>query len=183
MSDLHAMPITNITHSACYTVEMGVSAEDLTRITLDNNHTAYKHICLQGIGCVCVKNYPPEIMQPSSSKRATIVSAENQNGATIVKATFFLCHYYIMWESNNAGEARGQSWNESLKSRWITGGSFGYTWYKAKTFCCAFFAAAMLTMVAAATIVRFPPVFISDILLYFDSIVNTTCFQMVQFTM
>ena len=31
-----------------------------------------------------------------------------------------------------------------------------YDWYKAKTFCCAFFAAAMLTMVAAATIVRFP---------------------------
>ena len=127
MSDLHAMPFTNITLSACYTVEMGVSVEDLTRITLDNNHTAYKHICLQGIGCVCVKNHPPEIMQPSSSKRAAIVSAENQNGATIVKATFFLCHYYIVWESNNAGEARGQSWNESLKSRWISGGSFGYT--------------------------------------------------------
>ena len=34
-----------------------------------------------------------------------------------------------------------------------------YDWYKAKTFCCAFFAAAMLTMVAAATIVRFPPVY------------------------
>ena len=28
-------------------------------------------------------------MQPSSSTCATIVSAENQNGATIVKATFF----------------------------------------------------------------------------------------------
>ena len=27
-------------------------------------------------------------MQPSSSTRATIVSAENENGATIVKATF-----------------------------------------------------------------------------------------------
>ena len=114
MSNLHAMPITNITHSACYTVEMGASARDLTRITLDNNHTAYKHICLQVIGCVCVKNYPPEIMQPSSSTRATIVSAENQNGATIVKATYFFCHYYIVWESNNAREAWGQSWNESL---------------------------------------------------------------------
>ena len=88
MSGLHAMPITKITHSACYTVEMGVSARDLTRITFDNNHKAYKHICLQGIGCVCVKNYPSEIMQPSSSTRATIVSADNQNGATIVKATF-----------------------------------------------------------------------------------------------
>ena len=66
-------------------------------------------------------------MQPSSSTRATIVSAENQNGASIVKATFFFCHYYIVWESNNAGEARGQSWNESLKSRWIPGGSCGYT--------------------------------------------------------
>ena len=66
-------------------------------------------------------------MQPSSSTRATIVSAENQNGATIVKATFFFCHYNIVWESNNAGEARGQSWSESLKSRWIPGGSCGYT--------------------------------------------------------
>ena len=65
-------------------------------------------------------------MQPSSSTRATIVSAENQNGATIVKATFFFCHYYIVWESNNAGEARGKSWNESLKSRWIPVGSCGY---------------------------------------------------------
>ena len=138
---------------------MGVSDGDLTRITLDNNHTAYKQAYLSAGGCVCVKNYPPEIMQPSSSTRATIVSAENQNGATIVKATFFFCHYYIVWESNNAGEARVQSWSESLKSRWITGGSYGYTsGYKAKTFCCAFFAAAMLTMVAAATIVRFPPV-------------------------
>ena len=127
MSHLHAMPITNITHSACYTVEMGVSAGDLTRIRLDNNNTACMHICLPGIGCVFVKNYPPEIMQPSSSTRATIVSAENQNGATIVKATFIFCHYYIVWESNNTGEARGQSWNESLKSRWIPGGSCGFT--------------------------------------------------------
>ena len=127
MGDLHAMPITNTTHSAGYTVEVGVSAGVLTRITLDNNHTAYMHICLQGISCVCVKNYPPEIMQPSSSTRATMVGAENQNGATIVKATIFFCHYYIVFESNNAGEARGQSWNESLKSRWIPGGSCGYT--------------------------------------------------------
>ena len=68
-------------------------------------------------------------MQPSSSTPATIVSAENQDVATIVKATFFFCHYqyYIVWESNKAGEARGQSWNESLKSRWIPGGSYGYT--------------------------------------------------------
>ena len=70
------MPITNITHSAYYTVEMGVSTGDLTRITLDNIHTAYKHLCLQGTGYVCVKNYPPELMQPMSATRATIVSAE-----------------------------------------------------------------------------------------------------------
>ena len=128
MSDLQAMPITNITTVLqCYTVEMGVSAGDLTRITLDNNHTAYKQEYLSAGGCVCVKIYPPEIMQPSSSTRATIVSAENQNGATIVKATFLFCHYHIVWESNNAGEARGQSWSESLKSRWIPGGSCGYT--------------------------------------------------------
>ena len=98
MGDLHTMPITHITHSACYTVEMGVSAVDLTRTTLDNNHTAYRHICLQGIGCVCVKNYPPEITQPSPSMRATIVSAANQNGATIVEATFIFCHHYIVWD-------------------------------------------------------------------------------------
>ena len=66
-------------------------------------------ICLQGIGCACVKNYPPEMMQPSSSTRATIVSAENQNDATIVKAKFLFCHYYIVRESNNAGEAPEQS--------------------------------------------------------------------------
>ena len=38
-----------------------------------------------------------------------------------------------------------------------------YEWYKSKTFCCAFFAAAMLTMVAASTIVRFPPVILQGV--------------------
>ena len=124
------MPITNITHSACYIVEMGVSARYLTRITLDNNHTAYKNVYayFSAGDRLCVwKNYQPEIMQPSSSTRATIVSAENQNDATIVKAKFFFCHYYIVWESNNAGEARGQFWNGSIKSRCIPGGSCGDT--------------------------------------------------------
>ena len=83
--------------------------------------------------------------------------AENQNDATIVAAIFVFCHYYIVCELNNAGEARGQSWKESLKSRYILGGLCGlFEWYKVKTFRCAFVAAAMLTMVAAATIVRFP---------------------------
>ena len=128
MNDLHAMPITNITQDACrYTVELGVSAKYFTRITPDNNHTAYMHICLQGISCMCVKNFPPKLMQPSSSTPATIVSAVNQNDATIVKATFLFSHYYIVWQSNNAGEARRQSWNESLKSRCIPGGLCGYT--------------------------------------------------------
>ena len=107
ISDPHAMPIT---HSASgYEVEMGVSAKDLTYITLDNNHTAYMHIRLQGIGCGCVKNYLPELMQQSQSTLATIASAENQNDGTIIKATFFFCHYYIVWESSNAGIAQGQS--------------------------------------------------------------------------
>ena len=153
------MPITNITHDACrYTAELGVSAKYFTHITPGSNHTAYMHVCLQGIGCVCIKKYPPKLMQPSSSTPATIVSAENQNDATIVKAIFFFCPYYIVWESNNAGEARKQSWNESLQSRCIPGGLCGLCeWYKAKTFCCTFFVAAMLSMVAAATIVRSPP--------------------------
>ena len=47
--------------------------------------------------------------RPSSRTRATIVSAENQTGAAIVKVIFFFCHYYIVWESDNAGETRGQS--------------------------------------------------------------------------
>ena len=110
----------HITHNAYYTVEMG---GDLTRITLDNIHTAYKHICLQGTGCVCVK-------LPARNDAIIAINACNHrqcwksNGATIQG---FRCHYYIAWESNNAGEARGQSWDESLKSRWIPGGSCGYT--------------------------------------------------------
>ena len=95
MNDLHAMPVANITHDACrYTVEMGVSAKYFTRIAR-SNHTAYMHICLQGIGYVCIKHYPSNLMQPSSSTPATIVSAENQNGATIIKAIFFFCHYHV----------------------------------------------------------------------------------------
>ena len=85
------MPFTNITHNACrYTVELGTSVKDLTRITLDNNQTVYMHINLQGIGFLYIKNYPPELMQQSSSTRATIVNAENQNNAAVVKAIFFL---------------------------------------------------------------------------------------------
>ena len=84
-------------------------------------------ICLQGIGCVCIKNYPPKLMQPSSSTPASIVSAENQNDATIGKVIIFFCHCYTVWESNNAGEARRQSWNGSLKSRCIPGGLCGFT--------------------------------------------------------
>ena len=130
MSYPHAMPINKITHSACYTVEMGVRARDLTRITLGNNHTAYIHICLQGIGCVCLcvsktthrqwRNHRHQNVQLSSVLK-------NQNGATIVNATFFFCHYNIIWESDDAGEARGQFSNASLKPRWNSGGSCGYT--------------------------------------------------------
>ena len=99
------------------TVEMGVSARDHT-----SQQSYNLYVCLHG-----VKHYPPEMMQPSSSMRVTIVSAENQNNATMVTDKFFFCYYYIVWESNNTGDARGQSWNESLKSRWIPGGLCGYT--------------------------------------------------------
>ena len=131
--------------------------------TWQQSYSLYAYLSTVNRLCVgvCLKNYPPELMQPSSSTPATIVSAENQNGANI------FCHYYIVLllllslllhrESNNAVEAREKSWNERLKSRWIPGGSCSFPtvnckWYNAKTFCCAFFAAAMMTMVAAATI-------------------------------
>ena len=121
---------------------MGVSARDLRQhvvkcwtwsfptVTLYIIYTYHTwqqsyslYACLSAGVRSCVKNYPPEMMQPSSSTSATIVSAKNQNDATIVKDKFFFCHYYIVWESNNAGDARGQSWNESLKSIWNPGGS------------------------------------------------------------
>ena len=56
-------------------------------------------------------------MQTSPSTPATIISAENQNDATIAMATFFFCHYYIVWESNNAGEARTTilKWKSKIK--------------------------------------------------------------------
>ena len=88
MSDLHAMHITNIT-TVLVIQSRWALAPEILRITLDNNHTAYMHICLQGIGRVCVKNYPPEMMQPSSSTSATIVSAKNQNDATIAKDKYW----------------------------------------------------------------------------------------------
>ena len=126
MGDLHAMLITNITHSAYYTVEMGVSAGYLTRITLDSNHTADKHICLQGIGCVSQK-------LPARNSATIVINACNHRQCWKSKwcnhrqGHIFFCHYYIVWGSNNAGEARRQSWKESPKSRWIPGGSCGYT--------------------------------------------------------
>ena len=117
-SYLHAMPITSITHNAChYTENLGVSAQDLTRITLYNSYSAYMRICLLQIGFVYIKNYPPELMRPSSSAPATIVSDENQNGATIVMAIFLFCYYNIILESNNASEAWGRYLDESLNSR------------------------------------------------------------------
>ena len=76
--------------------------------------------------CVCQKlparNYATIVINACNHRQCW-----NQNGATIVKAIFFFCHYYIVWESNNAGEARGRSWSVSLRSRWIPGGSCGYT--------------------------------------------------------
>ena len=153
---LHAI-ITNITQSACYTVEMGVSTGDLTRITLDNNHTAYERICLQGIGCVCQK-------------------LPVRNNATIVIQA---CNYRHCWKSKWCNHRQGYSFlllllhrmgiKERLRNtrtilKWKSKIQMNplrivllYEWYKAKTFCCAFFAAAMLTMVAAATIVCPPP--------------------------
>ena len=153
------MPITNITHNACrYTVLLGVSTKDLTRITLDNNYTAYVHIWLRGICCVYQKllvRYDATIAINTCNHRQCWKS----NWCNHRRGHIFVCHYFIVWKSNNAGEDRGESWNESLKSRYIAGGLWGlFEWYKRKTFCCAFVAEAILTMVAAATIVRLSPV-------------------------
>ena len=160
MSDLHAMPITNITHGGCYAIKMGVSTGYILRITLDNTHTAYKHICLQGIGCVCVCQKLP-----------------TRNNATIV---INACNHRQCWKSKCCNHRQGhifllpllhrvgiklRRWSTRTILKWKSKIQMNrrrivrlYEWYKAKTFCCAFFAAAMLTMVAAATIVRFSPV-------------------------
>ena len=164
MSDLHAIPITNITHSACYTVEMGVSAGDLTRITLDNNHTAYKHICLQVIDCVCVCQ-----KSPARNNATTVINACNHRQCW--KSKWYnhrQGHIFLLPLLHRMGiKQRRRSTKTILK--WKSKIQMNprrivrsYEWYKAKTICCAFFAAAMLTMVAAATIVRFPPVIRSD---------------------
>ena len=82
----------------------------------------------------------------------------NLNGATIVKATFFLPLLHrmgIKWRRRSTRTILKWKSKIQMNPRRIVR---LYDWHKAKTFCCAFFAAAMLTMVAAATIVRFPPV-------------------------
>ena len=163
MSDLHAMPITNIAHNACrYTVELGVSAKrSYTYHTWQQSYSLYASLSTGDRLCVYQKllvGYDATIVINACNHRECWKSkwCNHRRG--------YFCHYYIAWKSNNAGEARGQSWNESLKSRYIPGGLCRlFERYKAKTFCCAFVAAAMLTMVVAATIVRFPPVFAIDI--------------------
>ena len=52
------MPITNITHSACYTVEKGVSAGDLTCImhhTWQQSYSLYAYLSAGDRLCVCQK--------------------------------------------------------------------------------------------------------------------------------
>ena len=158
MSGLHAMPITNITRNAChYAVKLRVSAKD---ITLSHLTAIIQHICIFvcRVSAVCVsqithrswRNHQHSCMQLSSVLKIKMVQQSS-------RPYFHLFHYYIVWESNNAGEARGQSWNEILKSRCIPGGFCRLDeWYKTKIFCFAFFAAAMTAMVAAANIVWFP---------------------------
>ena len=128
MSDLHAINAYCQYHPQywLYSRDGRKRRSSYTYHIWQQSYSLYAYLSAGNQLCVCQKR-PAEIMQPSSTTRATIVSAENQNGATIVKATFFFCHYYIVWKSNNAGEARGQSWNESLKSRWNPEGSCGYT--------------------------------------------------------
>ena len=120
MSDLHAMPITNILLpiSPAVLVIRSRWAKSPNILLASPLTTIIQPICIVVCGgsAVCVTNYPQEMMQPSSSTRATIVSAENQNLATIVTATLLFCNHYILWESNNPGKTRGRSWNARLKS-------------------------------------------------------------------
>ena len=152
MRDLYAMPITKH-YPQCLSLCCQVGHKHQRSNVYHTWQQSYSLYAYLSAGdWLCIKNYPPELMPPSSSTYAKTVSAENQNGATIVKAIFFFCHYYM--GINYTGEARRQSWSENLKSRCIPGGLCGlYEWYKLKIFSCVFCAAAMMMMVAAATIV------------------------------
>ena len=108
---------------------------------------------MQGNGCVCVKNYPPEIMQPSSPTRATIVSAENQKVQPSSRLHFSFAIITSYGNQITPAKHEDNLWNECLKSRWIPGGSCGYTsGTKRKHF------AALSSPRPCWTIVRFPPV-------------------------
>ena len=95
---------------------------------------------------MCVKNYPPEIMQPSSSTRATIVSAKIKMVQPSSRPHFsfaiIISYGNQITPAKHEGnlEMKVQNPDESQEDRAVI-----YEWYKAKTFCCAFFAAAMLT--------------------------------------
>ena len=157
MSDLHAMPITNITHSAFYTVAMGVSAGDLTRIKTWQQ--SYSLLAYLGAGerlCVCQK-------LPARNNATIVINACNHRQCWKSKwCNHRQGHIFLLPLLHRMGiKWRRRSTRTILK--WKSKIQMNprrivrlYEWYKAKTFCCAFFAAAMLTMVAAATIVWFP---------------------------
>ena len=156
MSDLHAMPITSITKSVCYTVEMGVSARDFARI-IQKSYSLYE--CLSAGYRLCVSkstrrnwcNYRHQRVQTSSVLKIKIMQPSSR--------TYFSFAIITPYENQITPRRRTRSilkWKSTMQmNRMIMR---LYEWYKAKTFCCAFFAAAMMTMVAAATIVRFLPV-------------------------
>ena len=139
--------ITNITHSACYTVEMGVSAWDLTRITLLTTiiQPISIFVCRGLAVCVCQK-------LPARNDATIVINACNHRQCWKSKwcnhrqGHIFLLPLLhrmgIKWRRRSTGTILKWKSKIQMNPRRIV---LLYEWYKAKTCCCAFFAAAMLT--------------------------------------
>ena len=147
LSDLLCISPTLPTIACHYTIGLGISQ--------------YAHLSKSDWLCVSHKLFE----LPTGTDATIVINACNHRRCRKSKSCnhrlghIFSYHYDIVWKSNDAAEAWGQSCNGSLKSRCIPGGLCGlYEWYKAEIYCCAFFAAAMRTKVAAATIGWFPSV-------------------------
>ena len=122
--------LPGITHSACHTVEMGVSARDLTCITLENNHTACMHVCLQGIGCVCVSkitrrklcNHRHQRVQPSSVLKIKMVQPSSRTNFSFAIIASYGNQITPATHEDNL-EMKVQNPYESQENRAVTSGT------------------------------------------------------------